>query len=78
MKKPERTFTISIEPGGNSIIGIPPGNSLSIALAGGKVYHAPIEWVHAAVSRRHLKANPGKPTRRRLLTSSAEMKDWKE
>ncbi len=80
MKKPEHTFTISIEPGGNSIIGIPPGHTLSIALASGKQYSAPIEWIHTAMSRKHQRENPsGKhPRRRRLLASSEAMKGWKK
>ena len=77
MKKPESTFTISIEPGGNSIIGIPPGRMLTIALAGGKQYTAQIEWIHAAMSRKFQRENPRSkhPRRRRLLTHSDQMRE---
>ena len=81
MKKPERTFTISIEPGGNLILNIQSDRMLSIQLNGSrtwpepKTYSAPIAWVHAAMARKFQRENPsGKhPRRRRLLTSSDQM-----
>jgi hypothetical protein len=57
MKKPLSTYTIKVE-GGSTIIGIPPGHTLSIALAGGKVYSAPITWVHQTMARKFSRENP--------------------
>ena len=82
MKTPSHTFTVSIEPGGNLIISIPPDHTLSIQLNGSrtwpksKTYSASVEWIHAAVSRKHQRENPtGKPRRRRLLTHSDQMRE---
>jgi len=77
MKKPASTFTIEVE-GGSAILGIPPGAGISIALANGKRYTAPIEWIHAAMSRKHQRENPTGKHRRRLLMSNEEMRRYRK
>ena len=77
MKKPASTFTIEVE-GGSTIINISPGRTLTIALAGGKQYTAPIEWIHAAMARKHQRENPTGKRRRRLLMSNEEMRRYRK
>ena len=85
MKKPERTYTISIEPGGNSIIGIPPGHTLSIKLIGNRTsrdatmtYSAPIGKIHTTLARWHQKEHPTGKKRRRFITHSDQLKNFNE
>jgi hypothetical protein len=76
MKKPPNTFTIEV--GKSAIIGIEPGTMLTIALRGGKTYSASVEKVHKAMAAWHAKEHPTGKKRRRLFTSSQEMKKYRQ
>ena len=80
-----KTFTISIEPGGNSILGISPGHTLTIKLIGNRTnrdatmtYSAPVGKVHQAMARWHAKEHPSGKKRRRFLTHSDQLKNFNE
>ena len=76
MKKPERSFVVEIEQ--TAHLGVSPESMLSIRLIPTRTgkepmtYSAPIEFVHAALARKHARENPSGKKRRRLFTSSEE------
>jgi hypothetical protein len=71
--KTSRSFIIEVE-GGSAILGIEPGDMLSLSLrGGGKRYTASVEWLHATLARKHQRENPTGRKRRRLLTSSEQL-----
>jgi hypothetical protein len=75
-KSAERNFVVGTHDGG--ILSLAPIGRTSI---GCKIEQAPIEAVYAWMARRRRKENPSSPrskrARRRLLTSSEQMKGWK-
>jgi hypothetical protein len=77
MKKSWRSFSFGVD-GGKTFIGIEPGTVFVIALGGGSEYRAPIEKIHAAMGRWHAKEHPTGKKRRRLLTSSEEMRRYRK
>jgi hypothetical protein len=72
MEKSERTFTIEV--GKSTIIGISEESTLTIVLRGGKTYRAQVEKNHATMARWHAKEHPIGKKRRRLLTSSEQLR----
>ena len=58
MKKRPNTFTVEIDPPGKAWIGVERGKMIAISLGVGKVYTAPIEFVYAALARKHARENP--------------------
>jgi hypothetical protein len=78
MKKPSSFYGIEINPpsakGDRLWLGIERGDTFAIHLGGGKQYTAPIEKVYATLQRWHAKEHPTGKTRRRLFTSSEEMR----
>jgi hypothetical protein len=70
----KNSFTISINRG-STIIGIEPGSTFTISGGGNaKEYSAPIEKVHAALSRWHAKEHPTGRKRRRFSRDSEELR----
>lgn len=66
--------TFTLEVGQSALIGIPRESLVTVALGDGKRYSAPIEKVHKALARWHAKEHPSGKKRRKLFTSSEEMR----
>ena len=77
MKNLPNTFTVEIDPPGKAWIGVERGKMIAISLGVGKVYTAPVEKVHATLARWHAKQHPIGKRRRRLFTSSEQMRKYR-
>ena len=79
--KPSRSFIVEV--GESALLGVSPESALTIKLINRRTgkdtmtYSASVEWIHQAMARKFQRENPtptGKPRRRRLLTSSEQMR----
>jgi hypothetical protein len=82
MKKPERSFVVEIDQ--KAHLGVSPESVISISLINSRTgkdtmtYSASVEKVHATLARWHAKEHPTGKRRRRLLTSSEEMRRYRK
>jgi hypothetical protein len=81
MKKPERRFVVEIDQ--KALLGVSPDSVLSIRLSNSRTgketmaYSASVEKVHATLARWHAKEHPTGKRRRRLLTSSEQLRNYR-
>jgi hypothetical protein len=81
MKKPERSFVVEIDQ--KALLGVSPESVLSIKLINTRTgkdtmtYSASVEKVHATLARWHAKEHPTGKRRRRLFTSSEQMRKYR-
>jgi hypothetical protein len=84
VKRAEREFVVTINQ--KAHLGVSPESQISIELIGRTgqktvAYSASVEKVHAALARIHAKEHPnpsGKRRRRRLFTSSEELRKYRQ
>ena len=78
LKKPPSLFMIDV---GNSkktaFLGIEPGTMITVSRGcHSKQYSASIEFVHAALARQHARENPTGRKRRKLFTTSEQIRKY--
>ena len=72
----DASFAVEISPPGQAVLGIESGEMLAIS-RNGRAYTAPIDKIYATLQRWHAKEHPTGKRRRRLFTSSEQMRKYR-